>query len=251
MSNHRYIKSTNPFDNDDDDIDDETFLRNSKRSNSTQPTFEDQLQSFQERKRAIEERTINSTEKSISILRDSEQIGIATAEELMRQREKLEKTDKQLDEINQTLRFSQKHINGIKSVFSSLKNYMSGRSEHSPTTSSSTPSTVRQSTSHQDLDDKLASYDRYENHPSTRLRGQDYAQTSIHAGSGSKDFSARLDANLQEMCRNISQLKGLATDLSVEIDSQNDLIGNIVEKTEKADISISRQNKEMQRILKK
>lgn len=73
----------------------------------------------------------------------------------------------------------------------------------------------------------------------------------MNSGSGSKDFSARLDANLQEMCRNISQLKGLATDLSVEIDSQNDLIGNIVEKTDKADITISRQNKEMQRILKK
>lgn len=65
-------------------------------------------------------------------------LGIATAEELVRQREKLEKTDKQLDEINATLRFSQKHINGIKSVFSSLKNYMSGRNnESSPTSSSS------------------------------------------------------------------------------------------------------------------
>lgn len=65
-------------------------------------------------------------------------LGIATAEELVRQREKLEKTDKQLDEINATLRFSQKHINGIKSVFSSLKNYMSGRNnEGMPTSSSS------------------------------------------------------------------------------------------------------------------
>ena len=131
MSNHRYVKSTNPFE-DDDDVDDETFLRNSRRTNGTQPSFEDQLQTFQERKREIEERSINSTQKSLSILRDSEQIGIATAEELMRQREKLEKTDKQLDEINATLRFSQKHINGIKSVFSSLKNYMSGKNDASP-----------------------------------------------------------------------------------------------------------------------
>lgn len=107
------------------------------------PLFDLQVQDFQERKRQIEENTIRSTQHSLSILRDSEQIGIATAEELMRQREKLEKTDKQLDDINNTLRFSQKHINGIKSVFSSLKNYMSGRNEKSPTTSSSTPSTVR------------------------------------------------------------------------------------------------------------
>lgn len=143
MTSQRPIKSTNPFE--EDDIDDELFLRNSRRTNP-QPNFDnfdDQLQSFAERKRAIENRTLTSTEKSINVLRESEQIGIATAEELMRQREKLEKTDKQLDEINATLRFSQKHINGIKSVFSSLKNYMSGKSDTSPTTSTSTPSTVK------------------------------------------------------------------------------------------------------------
>lgn len=144
MTSHRPIKSTNPFD--EDDIDDELFLRNSRRSSnmpSTFDKFDDQLQSFAEKKKAIENRTLNSTEKSINVLRESEQIGIATAEELMRQREKLEKTDKQLDEINATLRFSQKHINGIKSVFSSLKNYMSGKIDASPTTSTSTPSTVK------------------------------------------------------------------------------------------------------------
>lgn len=144
MSGHRYIRSsTNPFEEVEtvDDIDDETFLRNSRRSNGSHPPpFDEQLQSFQERKRAIEERTVNSTEKSLSILRDSEQIGIATAEELMRQREKLEKTDKQLDEINATLRFSQKHINGIKSVFSSLKNYMSGKNDSSPSPAASSNS---------------------------------------------------------------------------------------------------------------
>lgn len=69
--------------------------------------------------------------------------------------------------------------------------------------------------------------------------------------SGSKDFSARLDANLQEMCNNITRLKGLATDLGGEIDSQNDLISSITDKTEQADITIRRQNKDMQRILKK
>lgn len=137
ISGHKYTNSTNPFD-EDDDVDDETFLRNSRRSNGLQtPSMEEQIQTFQERKKIIEDRTLHSSERSIGILRESEQIGIATAEELMRQREKLEKTDKQLDEINATLRFSQKHINGIKSVFSSLKNYMSGRNDSTPTSSSS------------------------------------------------------------------------------------------------------------------
>lgn len=49
----------------------------------------------------------------------------------------------------------------------------------------------------------------------------------------------------------ISKLKGLATDLSGEIDTQNDLIGNITDKTEIAGITIEKQNKDMKRILKK
>lgn len=142
MSGHRYTSSTTPFD--EDDVDDETFLRNSSASrNKPQSTFDEQVQSFQERRRQIEDRTIQSSERSIGLLRDSEQIGIATAEELSRQREQLERTDKRLDEINHTLRFSQKHINGIKSVFSSLKNYMSGRNDKTPTGTPSTPSTTK------------------------------------------------------------------------------------------------------------
>lgn len=53
------------------------------------------------------------------------------------------------------------------------------------------------------------------------------------------------------MCINITRLKGLATDLSLELDSQNDLISTIVDKTEIADMNIAKQNKDMMKILKK
>lgn len=129
MSGHKYINDSKNLFMDEDEVDDETFLKNSRRNYSEQPNLDAQRQSYMERKKVIEDRTVQSTERSISILRDSEQIGIATAEELMRQREQLEKTDKRLDEINATLRFSQKHINGIKSVFGSLKNYLSGKND--------------------------------------------------------------------------------------------------------------------------
>lgn len=99
------------------------------------------------------------------------------------------------------------------------------------------------------MDEKLAGYDRYENHPATRLKGTDYSTNQ--ASGGSKDFSSKLDANLKEMYSNISVLKGLATDLSYEIDSQNDLIDNITNKAETADLTINKQNKEIQRLLKK
>lgn len=90
--------------------------------------------------------------------------------------------------------------------------------------------------------------DRYDNHPATRLRN-DYNGPQIGT-SGSKDFSARLDANLQEMCTSISRLKGLASELGTEIEGQNDLISDIIDKTDKADLTITKQNKDMARILK-
>lgn len=39
---------------------------------------------------------------------------LLNVQELLRQREQLERTEKRLDDINSTLRFSQKHIQGIK-----------------------------------------------------------------------------------------------------------------------------------------
>jgi hypothetical protein len=41
-------------------------------------------------------------------------------QELLRQREQLEGTEKHLDEINNTLRFSQKHITSIKVIVMSI-----------------------------------------------------------------------------------------------------------------------------------
>lgn len=53
------------------------------------------------------------------------------------------------------------------------------------------------------------------------------------------------------MSSSIGRLKGLASDLSSEIDTQNGLIEGIMYKTETADITIQKQNKDMNRILGK
>lgn len=45
-------------------------------------------------------------------------------------------------------------------------------------------------------------------------------------------------------------VSGLASGLGEEIDSQNELVENIIGKTERADITLQRQNKDMTRLLK-
>ncbi|CAD6231632.1 GSCOCG00001507001-RA-CDS [Cotesia congregata] len=267
---HDYLSdSKNPFFSLEDDIDDETFLQSAPtRSISSNNPFvnfdnniEQQHQQILERKKAVEERTIKSSERSMTLLRDSEQIGAATAEELIRQREQLERTEKRLDDINSTLRFSQKHIQGIKSVFGSLKNYLSGKSVDSPTPtvggkfSESEYSGPGSSVLSNTIEQSRVSL--AEQHPSLQRRGLLGGDSFDDDNGGSQyksqnsNVSKILERNLDEMSGSLARLKGLAIGLSEEIDSQNDLIENVMTKTDKADIMLERQNKDMRNLLKK
>ncbi|KOC62365.1 Synaptosomal-associated protein 29 [Habropoda laboriosa] len=262
MANQNYLSNPkNPFFCLDDDIDDETFLnsappRSSGRAYNHYANFDDELQQKHEqllqRKKEIEQRTIQSSERSISLLRDSEQIGAATAEELSRQREQLERTEKRLDDINSTLRFSQKHIQGIKSVFGSFKNYLSGKSMDVPI-----PSTILSESSSSESMTSPAlskSLDQVQTNmastsPALKLRGLD--DDFEGNNSLSNNVSKRLEKNLDEMSGSLARLKGLAIGLSEEIDLQNDLIDNITDKAERTDIMIQKQNKDLTHLLRK
>ena len=63
-----------------------------------------------EKRREIENRTLESSERSLGLLYESERAGAATAEELHRQKEQLKRTEERLDDINSTLKTSERHL---------------------------------------------------------------------------------------------------------------------------------------------
>lgn len=237
MSGHQYLQNGNSLFS--DDVDDETFLKNSRVK--PKDDYMEQRQIYEQKRKEIENRTINSSQRSIALLRETEQVGIATAQELNDQREKLEKTRDQLDTINTSLKFSQRHLNGIKSMFGGLKNYLAGKSELEAKMSPSSSNSSSIASPSAD--------DRYSSHPTTRLRNDPIQQQQQQQVSG--NFNQQLDRNLDDMCDSLSRLKGLAIDLNVEIDSHNDLIDDISNKVEDVDAKIGKQNKEMFKILGK
>lgn len=252
MSSHNYTTGGRNL-IDDDDVDDETFLKNSTRPRRTNP-FEEQQISYQDKARAIEERTLVSSNRSLGLLYETEQCGMATAEELARQREQLENTNKQLDDINQTLRFSQKHLNGLKSIFGGLKNYIAGQKDMQPKDMQST-------TPKPNLGDKLqsptSSYNQFsqKQSPTSSQFGEGMASSNgnepTSLTSSGSNFNKQLDKNLDEMAGSLSRLKGLAIDLHTEIDDQNGLIDDITTKVENVDAKMGKQNKEISRLLGK
>lgn len=238
---------------DDDDIDDDTFLKNSTRSRVTN-RFEEQQMDYQEKARTIEERTLASSNRSLGLLYETEQVGMATAEELARQREQLENTNKQLDDINQTLRFSQKHLNGLKSIFGGLKNYISGQKDMQPFPSSTTTSKLNLGNK---LQSPTSSYTQFPQKQSPTSSQFDSAMASNNGNeptsltSNGSNFNKQLDKNLDEMAGSLSRLKGLAIDLHTELDDQNELIDDITTKVENVDDKMGKQNKEIYRLLGK
>ncbi|EDW60437.1 synaptosomal-associated protein 29 [Drosophila virilis] len=247
-ANNRAQRSTNPFEDDDEE--------------STSSSIAAQRQAYAEKRREIEQRTLESTQKSLGLLYEAEDAGKATAVELARQREQLEKTSNQLDEINSTLRFSQRHLNGLKSVFGGLKNYLSGNRDVPTAAASPTGSQMSQEANYNANatgggaipKQPMSPTERYDNHPVSRMRddASSYNQRQAQAQQrAANPFQHQLESNLDEMCDNLSRLKFLATDLGTEIESQNGLLDNMNYKIESVDINLTKQNKEINKLMKK
>ncbi|XP_073811168.1 synaptosomal-associated protein 29kDa [Musca autumnalis] len=255
-----------------EDVDDNVFLRKPNNGNvdipagdnsidsgiSRSPSYEDKrLQSYQQKRREIEERSLQSTQRSLGLLYDTEQVGISTAVELAKQREQLERTNKNLDDINASLRYSQRHLNSIKSVFGSIKNHLFGTRETVvPTNNERKLSTNvnEANTSTERVKPLTSPSNKYDQHPISRIRGDSSSQQNMMQAQQERrnnPFELQLEANLNEMSDNLSRLKGLATELGSEIESQNDLLDNMTYKIEDVDIKLSRQNKDISKLLGK
>ncbi|KAL0266290.1 UNVERIFIED_CONTAM: hypothetical protein PYX00_008878 [Menopon gallinae] len=201
-----------------------------------------------QQKERIEAESLESTQRSLRLLQESEDIGISTAEELQKQREQLERTDRNLDNINSTLRYTQKKIDGFKSVFSSIKNYLTKKSD-SPAVAgvskdNNVPSADRTFYGNERKD--VCSPDE---HPGKCLK-----KISLNSEDHTSDLLSvndTIDRNLDQMCISVKNIKGLALNLGEEIESQNDLIDRIMDKSDRADITLNKQCREMNKLIKK
>lgn len=218
-----------------------------------------QRQALLERQRVIEQRTLDSTNRSKVLLCESEQVGVDAAVKLKCQGEQLKRTNKRLDEMNTNLNTSQKHINGIKSVFHGFKNYISGKLNDTPARSQPPPDTARMKgrPSGSGLVDTIPNFnndiitkDQFNAQPSARLRGLDQ-QTMAEPGSDSQSINKMIEENLEGMLHHVTKLKGLGVDLGRETSIQNELIDNIQVKVEVVDIKINKQNKAINKLLGK
>ena len=77
---------------------------------------------LQRKRDEINQETIASSNRALGMLHETEKLGVSIDEELDIQKEKLLNTEKSLDEVNSTLKTSERHLKGINGFFGRMKN---------------------------------------------------------------------------------------------------------------------------------
>jgi synaptosomal-associated protein 29 len=251
-------------------------------SGATPPLSKHEL--LQKEKEESMNRQLEATQRCLGSIYESQSVGIATAEELYRQGEQLDNIEQKTEKINADTRVSQRHINGIKSIFGGIKNWWQGDgkkdTEQNTTTATSSRRTIA-GLSREELEHSQSNA----LHPALRLRAdpsrsfydddiqtfdtnQSFNMADKNLGQGAtssltqqqsttqrsaawQQYEGNLNKNLDAMSSGLSQLMMQAQGLNVEIEAQNEQIDRIMPKVERADTKIRDQNRQMRQILGK
>ncbi|XP_056387880.1 synaptosomal-associated protein 29 isoform X2 [Hyla sarda] len=248
-------RSSNPFD-EDEDSDFKPVKWNNEEDDPYESPADRKRREEADRQRSLQQEvlrraqsTVDSSNRSKSLIYESEKVGLETAEELMRQGEALKRTEKMVDKMEQDMKTSQRHINSIKSIFSGFTNYFKAKPAETPPQNGAYDYTA--SNKLQDAVSKSREQeDKYQaTHPN--LLKRDTVDTSRGATSSEyqhinpalRGYHQKIDNNLDDMNLGLSHLKNLALGLQSEIDEQDEVIGRLTGKVDKVDLNIKATDK--------
>ncbi|XP_034396835.1 synaptosomal-associated protein 29 [Cyclopterus lumpus] len=258
-----YPKSYNPFAEDEEDdfrpkrreFDDDDDDDDPGDSGLSEP--ERRQRHLQQQVMRTAQSAVDSSHRSLGLIYESEKIGVDTAEELVRQGEVLKRTDKMMDNMDQDLKTSQKHIDGIKSMWGGLVNYFRAKPETKPP-----PEEPKAYQANDRLQTAMSSSrgheDKYQaSHPNLRKLDTGGFGASDDGSSGKNGYPQNrhlreahqtLDNNLDEMCGGLSRLKSLGLGLQSEIDDQDDSLDSLMNKVDKMDLKIHNTNQQIKNL---
>ncbi|XP_022351630.1 synaptosomal-associated protein 29 [Enhydra lutris kenyoni] len=245
-----YPKSYNPF---DDDAEDEGVRPTPWKDDRDLPDGPgapmDRQQYLRQEVMRRAQAAVASTDRSLSLVYESERVGVASAEELDRQRGVLERTERMVDKMDQDLKTSQKHINSIKSMFGGFVNYFKSKPAETPPEQNGPLTSQANSRLKEAISTSKAQEAQYQaSHPNLRKLNDSDA---IPGGAGPAVSSEaypknphlrachqKMDNNLDELSMGLGRLKDIALGMQMEIEEQDDILDRLTTKVDKLDVNI-------------
>ncbi|CAI2733529.1 unnamed protein product [Schistosoma spindalis] len=189
-------------------------------------------------------RTKASQQRALSSIYNSEQIGVAAAQELIEQGEKLNRAEQKLEEISELQKDSQKKINTLSSVFGGFKNIFSRRQSQPVPQSSSMVDKTLNNRNQSNLRQTIQCENSWGNQYTSTLQ-----QTAIEPNNTSKSADVEFENNLALMGDGMSRLKSLAQGMHNELRSQNDQLDRMAPQIHRVTDTMSNQNRQMNKLL--
>lgn len=252
-----YPKSYNPFDDDVEDEDTRPSPWKDARDPPDAPMDRQQYLRQEVLRRA--EATAASTSRSLSLMYESEKVGVASSEELVRQRGVLEHTEKMVDKMDQDLKTSQKHINSIKSVFGGFINYFKSKPVETPPEQNGSIAPQPSNRLKEAINTSREQESKYQaSHPNLRrLHDEDpipkgpasAVTTDVYPKNSSLHaYHQKIDSNLDELSMGLGRLKNIALGMQTEIEEQDDILDRLTTKMDKLDINIKSTEKKVRQL---
>uniref|UniRef100_A0AC35TSE7 t-SNARE coiled-coil homology domain-containing protein n=1 Tax=Rhabditophanes sp. KR3021 TaxID=114890 RepID=A0AC35TSE7_9BILA len=228
----------NPFD-DDSDMKIKSFSRSNNRGQA-----DDISEIEREIERTLQE-SLDSSQRARANLENSEQLGIKTAQNLLEQREKLERADHNLDKIHHTTTMTQRNLNSLKSVFGG---FFKNKFKSKPQEPIAQIKTSQTSESLNNTMDKMSSSQGfgYANQTGPSLSEQSRNQIK---GTRFEEMDREIDSNLDSMSDSLAKLKNLGRAIGQEVEDQNRLLDTIQMKADKNDALVRHQDAQMKGLL--
>ena len=226
-SGYNFHRKTNPF---DDDSEGEFEIINGDEIRA-------QMQ-------LVRERTLDSTKRSLALIKDSHDSAVRTGRELQSQGEQLNRIERSLVKIKNDMKIANRYINSMNGEFGSISNYFMKPQDRVPKRTPSTAIADLQAES------SLYYHSRYErNGNEAGTRGNNQFQRNKYS---SRDPHEReIETNLDLISRGLGRLKEDALILGGEIDRQNEQLNRLWNKTDKTCQTVEKADKKVRRISSK
>ena len=214
------------------------------RSEETTNPFGDDLDDFEydtalSRLEQTQNRVLGSTSRCVGLIEESHDIAIKTAEELQRQEEALNRTERNLDNISRDMTTANRHIKSVKSVWGAIGNYFSKPNQDVKDRNETVTTEIPERNLNMDARLKV-DYDEQDRLSEYECRGR-----------GTAGFERQYDNDLSEMARGLSILKDDAMMLGQTIDRHDEIITRVQGKIENVDDEVRVADKKIKKILRR
>lgn len=171
-----------------------------------------------------------SSANSLRVLNETMRIGVDTAEELERQAESLDTTERRLDEMHVDLDKGEKNMRRIKSMFGGVSLFSRKKNVEEVTDPKALKTQTKKSTSD----------------PRSKPTKKQQQQQAIQ-GTGND----KVDQNLDEMEKALLQLRGIGHVIGAQLDDSDQQLDRVKYKMDRDQVKIEKLNKDIKRELYK